>query len=108
MDVFSAWIRCTNKKNKNLKFIYKCKILNKYKMNKDLFNINEWKFIYLNEYYNVMNNKYPNINENHLLHLYAIQLQATNQIHKKLDKNKNLKNKILQIQCKFYKDFTQR
>lgn len=74
MDVKSSWTRSNKKKNRTIRFVYKCKLHSKAQENS--YSRNGWKIAFLTAVWHVIHGMYP-LNEEDSFHLAALQLQAT-------------------------------
>jgi len=74
MDVFSSWTRSSKKKQRKIRFVYKCKLHSKAQENS--YSKNGWKIAFLTIVWHVVHGMYP-LEEEDAFHLGALQLQAT-------------------------------
>ena len=77
MDVFSSWQRSNKKKNRTIRFVYRCKLHSK--AQEVSYSKNGWKIAFLTVTWHVMHGMYP-MDEKDALIAGAIQLQATHGI----------------------------
>jgi len=74
MDVYSSWTRSSKKKQRKIRFVYKCKLHSKAQENS--YSRNGWKIAFLTVVWHVIHGMYP-LEEEDACHLGALQLQAT-------------------------------
>merc|ERR1719242_1779550 len=74
MDVYSSWSRSSKKKQRTIRFVFKCKLHSKAQENS--YSRNGWKIAFLTVVWHVVHGMYP-LEEEDACHLGALQLQAT-------------------------------
>lgn len=74
MDVMASWKRSKKKKDRKLRFVYKCKLFSKAQEGE--YSRQGWKVAFITAVWHVRHELYP-INEDHAYRLGALQLQAT-------------------------------